>query len=954
MVKRSGTATPAGTGESSRPPELAVPPSRLNSTDAALWDIERDPTLRTTIVAALLLDRPVDPGHLRDVIEVASRRIPRLRQRVVAPPVGPPRWELVTDFDIDDHVRVVPMAGEVGDADVAAVVSPLASEPFRRDRPLWELVYLDPPSGRSAAILKVHHSLTDGVGGVELLDVMLARHPDAPRPDPGTVPMPVAGPPTAATEKDRSRRVRRVVDLPWDVAGAATTSVFHPIRSATGSWEAVRSAGPLLAPTSAPLSPLLTGRSMGRDATIATVDLTRIHHAAARHGCTINHAFFAAAIGGITSYHRERGCALEQLRVTMPVSLRRSGAAAAGNQWAPVRFVVPADIDDPVDRMLAMRTLVVASRREKALSFSQSLAGLIQVLPSALSAGVVGAMMHGVDVTLTNVPGLAEPHYLAGAVVERIHAFAPTAGAALNVAFVSHLGTGCVGTLSDTAAVDDPELLRRSIDRALVDVVEAAERAPATDPAAVPSRRNDRRNDRLTALDTGFLRLETPESPMHIGGVLIVDGGPLRDEFGRIRIDDIRAHVEARLQPLPRFRRRLAEVPFGLGRPLWVDDEHFDIARHVRVVPAPGSGNERDVFDLCSRLYSVPLDRTHPLWDLAVVDGLADGRVGIVERVHHALVDGVGGVEMAAAIFDLDATTTPARPDRTVRSLPAPSAGRLLADAVVEQALDPLAVARSLASAAWSPRRTVRQAASAAAAARDLMGPRPPRAPFNRTPGRRRTLRAVTLPIAQVRAVGAEAGATMNDVVLVTVAGGLRRWFEASGIPPIDVHVLVPVSTRVHALGDGPGNQVGAVLVELPVAEPDARRRLELVHERMHRVKHAREGEGAALLLEALDHLPAAWYPPLIRLVAGQSVVNAIVTNVPGPPSPLYFLGGRIERIVPVVPLGAHLSLGLAVLSYCDDLSISLFADPDAFDGLDQLVADIAEEFASMSAAATG
>jgi WS/DGAT/MGAT family acyltransferase len=927
-----------------------VPPSRLNPTDAALWDIERNPTLRTTIVGVLMLDRPVDPARLRDVIEVATRRIPRLRQRVVAHTagVGTPHWELVADFDLDDHVRVVSAPAGVDDAAVAAVAASLASDPFRRDRPLWELVYLDPPAGRSAAILKVHHSLTDGVGGIGLLDVMLDRDRGAPHADPDTVPLPVPGRRPAPTDEERGERVRRVVDLPWDAASAATTAVFHPVRTASGSWEAVRSAGRLLAPSAAPLSPLLTGRGMERSASMAHVDLVRLHDAAARHGCTINHAFFAAAIGGIGAYHRAMGSDLRQLRVTMPVSFRRAKNVAAGNQWAPVRFVVPADIADPVDRMLAMRTLVVSSRREKALSFSHSLAGLVQVLPSVLSAGVVGGMMHGVDVTLTNVPGLAEPHFLAGAAVERIHAFAPTAGAALNIALVSHLGTGCVGTLSDAAAVADPGLLAASIDEALDEVVAAAERAPAT------SRRDDsstpppagRRTDRLTALDTGFLRLETPESPMHIGGALVVDGAPLRDQSGRIRIDDIRAHVEARLQGLPRFRRRIAEVPLGLGRPLWVDDEQFDVARHVRVVDAPPPGETQDLLDLCARLYAVPLDRAHPLWDLALVDGLANGRVGIVERVHHALVDGVGGVELAAAIFDLEPADVPDRPDRTVRAVSPPGAPRRLVDAVVEQALDPIAVARSVAGAAWSPRRTIDHVGSAAAAARDLLGPRPPRAPFNRPPGRRRALRAVSLPIADVRAVGAAAGgATLNDVVLVTVAGGLRRWFDAEGIPPIDVHVLVPVSTRVHALGDGPGNQVGAVLVELPVAEPDVRRRLELVHERMLRLKLAHEGEGSARLIEALDHLPAPWYPPLIRLVAGQSVVNAVVTNVPGPPVPLYFLGGRIERIVPVVPLGAQLSLGLAVLSYCDELVISLFADPEAFDDLDELAAGVGAEF---------
>jgi hypothetical protein len=291
------------------PGTVEVPPSRLNPTDAALWDIERNPTLRTTIVAVLMLDRPVDPARLRDVIEVATRRIPRLRQRVVAHTagVGTPHWELVADFDLDDHVRVVPASAGVDDAAVAAVAAPLASEPFRRDRPLWELVYLDPPAGRSAVILKVHHSLTDGVGGIGLLDVMLDRDRGAPHADPDTVPLPVPGRRPAPTDEERGKRVRRVVDLPWDAASAATTAVFHPVRTASGSWEAVRSAGRLLAPSAAPLSPLLTGRGMERSASMAHVDLVRLHDAAARHGCTINHAFFAAAIGGIGAYHRAMG-----------------------------------------------------------------------------------------------------------------------------------------------------------------------------------------------------------------------------------------------------------------------------------------------------------------------------------------------------------------------------------------------------------------------------------------------------------------------------------------------------------------------------------------------------------------------------------------------------------------------------------------------------------------------
>lgn len=945
------------------PTTVEVPPRRLNPTDAALWDIERDPKLRTTIVAAMMLDRPADTRRLLDGLEVASRRIPRLRQRVVAARagIGTPHWEVVPDFDLAAHVRVVPAPDGVDATIVAAIAGPMASEPFRRDRPLWELVYLEPPSGPSAVLLKVHHSLTDGVGGIGLLDVMLDRERDADPVDPDTVPVPVPGEKPAPTDDERRAAVRRAVDLPFDAAGAATTAAFHPIRTVTGAWEAVGSAGRLLAPTSDPLSPLLVGRSMERQAGTCDIDLQRLHDAAARHGCTINHAFFAGVIGGLARYHHELGSDVHRLRVTMPISFRRSGDGAAGNQWAPVRFVVPTDIGDPVDRMAAMRALVVSSRREKALSFSHSLAGLVQVLPSVLSAGVVGGMMHGIDLTLTNVPGLTEPHYLGGAEVERLYAFPPTAGAALNVGLVSHLGVGCIGVISDAAAVAEPALLHRLVDDELANLVAVAERRPgrpAPEPQDVPVSTERGRPDRLTALDTGFLDLETPTTPMHIGGAFLLEGGPLRDVDGRIRLDDIRTHVERRLRDLPRFRRRVAEVPFGLGRPTWVDDEHFDIARHVRVVDAPAPGTEQDLLDLCAAIYASPLDRHHPLWELAVVDGLADGRVGIVERVHHALIDGVGGVELAAAIFDAEPSPShpshePADPiDRVTTtgpplkpSAPDPGAPRRLVDALVEQTIDPIVTARRLAGAGRSPRRLGELTLGAAAGVRDLLGPRAAAAPFNAPPGPDRALRSVPLPIDAVRAVGAAAGATVNDVVLVTVAGALRRWFEAEGVEPIDVHVLVPVSTRELALGQGPGNQVGGVLVELPVGEPDPRRRLELVHGRMARLKSAHEGEGVARLLDAVDRLPAPVHARLVRLVASQSIVNVVVTNVPGPPSPLYLLGARVDEIVPVVPLGAQLGLGIAVLSYCDRLTISLFADPEITADLDLLADAVAEEF---------
>jgi WS/DGAT/MGAT family acyltransferase len=464
------------------PGTFAVAPSRLNPTDATLWDIERDPKLRTTIVAVMLLDRPVDIDLLMHMLEVASRRTPQLRQRVVSnfAGIGVPHWEIDPDFALERHVRVVELPGGVGPAAIAAVAEPMASEPFDRDRPLWEVAYLSPRSGAAALVMKVHHSLTDGVGGIGMLDTLLDRVRDADRPHLVEVPVPVPGPRPPADPTDGDRLFDRVATAPWDAAGAATTAAFHPVRTATGAWEAVRSAGRLLAPTSDALSPLFTDRSFDRRVGMGELELPRLHDAAARHDCTINHAFFAGTVGGIAAYHRALGAEAEHLRVVMPVSIRSSRDGAAGNRWAPVRFVVPTDIDDPVERMLAMRTLVQTSRREKALSFSQSLAGAIQMLPSAVSSGVVGAMMHGIDATLTNVPGLSEPHYLAGAAVERIYAFAPTAGAALNVGFMSHLDSACIGTLSDAAAVEQPDLLQRLVIEGMTEVIEVAE---ATRPA---------------------------------------------------------------------------------------------------------------------------------------------------------------------------------------------------------------------------------------------------------------------------------------------------------------------------------------------------------------------------------------------------------------------------------------------------------------------------------------
>ncbi len=463
-------------------PYVDVPPTRLNPTDATLWDIERTPSLRTTIVAAILLDRPVGRDALDTVLEAATRRVPRLRQRVVEGPLGlgAPHWEIDPRFELSDHVTVVGAERALGPDDVAAVAERLASTPFDRNRPLWECVYLGSPVAASAPhaalVLKVHHSLTDGVGGIRLLDALLDRSRSAPLPDLGRIPVPRPGVAPKPDGGQLAGPLGRAVGLPFDAAQLAVTTAFHPRRVIGSGWKGARSALRLLAPSAAPLSELMVGRSTARQARTADVDLDRLHRAAAGHGCTLNDAFVAGAVGGIAAYHHAMGAPVERLRITMPVNLRTARHARAGNQWAPVRFVTPTGDGDLLALMRATSERVRASRREPALAFSQQLAAVVQMLPPALSSGVVAGMVHGVDVTLTNVPGLADPHYLAGAEVERIYAFAPTAGAALNVGMMSHRATACIGTLSDAAAVSDPELLQATIGEAFDDLMRAAER----------------------------------------------------------------------------------------------------------------------------------------------------------------------------------------------------------------------------------------------------------------------------------------------------------------------------------------------------------------------------------------------------------------------------------------------------------------------------------------------
>lgn len=449
--------------------------------------------------------------------------------------------------------------------------------------------------------------------------------------------------------------------------------------------------------------------------------------------------------------------------------------------------------------------------------------------------------------------------------------------------------------------------------------------------------------ERMTALDAAFLHAENDSVPLHIGSLSWFEGEPFgQGPDGQFAIEAVRRRVSERLHLFPRFRQRVQTVPLGLGRPFWVDDDDFDITRHVRHRRVDPPGDEAAVVALCSELQMRPLDREHPLWELWFIDGLDDGRVALVEKLHHAMVDGVSGVEVAAALLDL-------RPDAEVEPGPPwtpparPTTWEVVGAAVAEDLAQPAEVMRSMAALLGSPAEAVgrlRGAADALVAV--LPGPGRSRpAPFIAPVGPQRQLRWVRRSLSAVKAAAHEREATTNDVVLAVVSGAVADLLTRRGEPPAagaTLHVLVPVSLRSSAPKLALGNRVTCMLATLPLEPLPIEERLRAVQREMSGLKRHHQALGNELLLEGADVLPSSVLAAASRLIHHQPLTDVVVTNVPGPACPLYFMGAQMTGSVPIVPLGGNLAVGIAVLSYDDELTIAMHADPDRCPDLDDLV----------------
>ncbi len=437
--------------------------AHVSQTDAFTLALERDPLLRSTIVAVAVFDRTPDWPVLRDRIDRATRLAPTFREKLVPTPLGlaPPRWIVDADFDLDWHLRrgAVRTGGDL--ADVVEFARTAGMTAFDPERPLWEFTLLEGlPDGGAALVLKVHHALTDGIGGIQLA----AHVVDLQRDWPDLGPLPPAPSPRdhglLETVADTiTHDLRHAVDLGAGVAravpGLALGALRDPIGSATGAAATVRSIARMVRPVQDTRSPVMTERRLQWHYDAMEVPFADLHAAGAAIDGTLNDAFVAAIAGGLRLYHADHDAPVDALRITMPISIRTDHDAEGGNHITLVRFEAPVGIEDPLERMRAVHDQCRTLRQEPAIPYSNAIAAVLNLLP----VSVTGGMLKHVDLLASNVPGFDAEIFVAGGRVDAFYAFGPTTGAAANITLLSYRGTCYLGVTTDVGAVPDPDHL---------------------------------------------------------------------------------------------------------------------------------------------------------------------------------------------------------------------------------------------------------------------------------------------------------------------------------------------------------------------------------------------------------------------------------------------------------------------------------------------------------------
>lgn len=456
-------------------------------------------------------------------------------------------------------------------------------------------------------------------------------------------------------------------------------------------------------------------------------------------------------------------------------------------------------------------------------------------------------------------------------------------------------------------------------------------------------------SDQLSQMDVVFLGVESPRTPMHTGGVVIFEGN--------VPFHQIYETVESRLHLVPRFTQKLATVPFGLGRPFWVDDPSFDLSFHLRHAALPDPGSDEQLCDFASRLIARQLDRSKPLWEIYVIEGLEDGRSAIVAKTHHAMVDGLSSMDLATVLFDFSPEIQEAPEGTFTRSTSSPSKLGLIQAAVERQLSEVGDMSQLIRTATSAPGRVfeaVTRSAGPVAKAFTSVAKRAPSSPLNVGPGMHRRYAIVRSTLQTFKDVKDAAGATVNDVLLSVCADALGRLlrFRGERTEGVTLKALVPVSVRTAEQKGGLGNEITAIFPELPIGKMEPLDRLDLIHSQLDGIKESEEAVGAEKLVSATRWAPPTLHTMAARLGARARIMNVTISNVPGPQMPLYSCGVKMLEPYAVIPLAESQSLSIGVTSYNGGIFFGLNADRDSHPDLQQLAAYIDESIVDLSKAA--
>lgn len=477
----------------------------------------------------------------------------------------------------------------------------------------------------------------------------------------------------------------------------------------------------------------------------------------------------------------------------------------------------------------------------------------------------------------------------------------------------------------------------------------------------------------LTGLDAQFLALETPSQYGHVGSVAVLD--PSTTKSGRLDLEDIQAHIAERLPLVPPFRWRLAEVPFSLDYPYWIDDIHFDLDFHVRELAIPEPYSDEKLAEQVSRIFARPLDRSRPLWELYLIHGLPDGNIAMLTKIHHAVVDGMSGNEILGAILDLTPEGRPAPEPITGGGDPAPAELELFGRALLGLPRYPLRVLQALPTTLPNLTdtpvfSTLPGAATVSRIAQEIQhllgagdGPvlgteklSAPRTSFNGRISPHRRVVMGTLPLADFKAAKARYGCTVNDVVVSTVAGTVRRWLLAHDeLPEGPLVAQIPVSVRTDDQQGTYGNRILLMSAPLYTNEPDPVARLLRTHDSLSDMKKRHRALPAELLQDANSFIPPAVFSRAARATfalasskRGRPTWNMVISNVPGPPFPLYCAGAELVGNYPVSVITDGMGLNITVMSYRGDMDFGLVADREQMPDLALLMGWLGEELAAL------